>query len=232
MLGLGLTGSVLIGLILLIPFLGGLLATAVAPILLVAGFHAIHASALMKRPLPPGLRGPAFLRSPLILLTVLRDGRLTLPLVATCITALIAALVINILVRMIAGPAWVQPLASLAFSQLLGVAGGMTVGFLLYSGLAMSILYALPLVMFHQDPLFPAARRSLQRSLRYSLAMLIMLLFSLAPLWAGIALGTVSEALGFLAAILCGAIVLPLSVAGFYCAYLDLCQPHPADHPG
>jgi len=223
LLGLGLASAVLLGVLLLIPFLGGLLATAVAPVLLASGYLALHQSAQREQALPAELRGAAAVRAPLVVLELFRNGQLVLALVMASIYALIIALLINIVVRVIAGPAWANPLAALDILPLLGVLAAMLAGFVLYSLLAMTLVFALPLVMFQDEPLVPAALRSLRRCLRYVVAILILLALSLAPVYVRALLGMTSAALGYLAAVLVGAVTLPLAVAAFYSSYQDLC---------
>jgi hypothetical protein len=225
LLGLGLMSALLLGILLLIPFLGGLLATAIAPLLLAGGFQLVHQSMQRPQALPGTLRGAALLRAPQVFLEIFRHGQLTLALVMTCIYALIAALLINIVVRIVAGPAWANPLAALDLLPLLGVLGGMLAGFLLYSLVAMTLVFTIPLVMLQDEPLVPAALRSFRRCLRYAVAILILLALSLAPVYVRELFGLSSAVLGYLAAILVGGVTLPLSVAAFFSAYQDLCPP-------
>ncbi len=225
LLGMGAICAVLLGVLLLIPFLGGLLATAVAPILLAGGYQALHDSARLSQPMGRETLATAMARAPHAFLAIFRNGQLILALVMSTIYALIVALVINIVVRVIAGPAWANPLPVLDLVPLLGVIAGMLVGFLLYSLLAMTLVFALPLVMFQGEPLVPAALRSLRRSGRYIVAILILLALSLAPVYVRGALGMSSAVLGYLAAMMVATVTLPLAVAAFYCSYQDLCPP-------
>lgn len=225
LLGLGTFSAVLLGMLLLIPFLGGLLATAAAPILMAGGYQAVHDVARLSQRMGGESLATAMVRAPRAFLSIFRNGQLTLALIMASITALIAALLINIVVRIIAGPAWANPLAALDVLPLLGVIAGMLTGFLLYSLLAMTLVFALPLVMFQDEPLVPAALRSLRRGGRYAIAMLILLALSLAPVYVRGVLGMSSAVLGYLAAVLVGAVTLPLAVAAFYCSYQDLCPP-------
>ncbi|MEK6770773.1 MAG: hypothetical protein AABY62_03925 [Pseudomonadota bacterium] len=225
LLGLGTASAVLLGLLLLIPFLGGLLATAVAPVLLAGGYQALHDTARLSQPVSGEPIGTAMARAPRVFLSIFRNGQLTLALIMASIYALIVALLINILVRIIAGPAWANPLAALDILPLLGVLAGMLAGFALYSLLAMTLVFALPLAMFQDEPLVPAALRSFRRCLRYVVAILIMLALSLVPVYVNGIMGMASAVLGYLSAVLVGAVTLPLAVAAFYCGYQDLCPP-------
>ncbi|OGI39870.1 MAG: hypothetical protein A2140_07295 [Candidatus Muproteobacteria bacterium RBG_16_62_13] len=223
LLGLGAISAVLLGVLLLIPFLGGLLATAVAPILLAGGYQAMHDTVRLSQPMGGEPMATAMARASRAFLNVFRNGQLTLALVMASIYALIVALLINIVVRVIAGPAWANPLAALDVLPLLGVIAGMLAGFLLYSLLAMTLVFALPLVMFQDEPLVPAALRSLRRGGRYAVAILILLALSLTPVYVRGVLGMSSAILGYLIALLVGVVTLPLAVAAFYCSYQDLC---------
>lgn len=224
LLGLGTISAVLLGVLLLIPFLGGLLATAMAPMLLAGGYQAVHDTARLGQPIG-GAPMTVAMGAPRAFLGVLRNGQLILALVMASICALIAALLINIVVRVIAGPSWANPLAALEVVPMLSVLAGMLAGFLLYSLLAMTLVLALPLVMFQDEPLVPAVLRSLRRCGRYAVAVLTLLALSLAPVYVHGALGMSSAVLGYLAAILVGVVTLPLAVAAFYCSYQDLCPP-------
>jgi hypothetical protein len=140
---------VIVILLKLIPFLGSLLVALLAPILMSSGLLAANDLSKQKMSLPASLRMAAFARSPLALLRPLRDEKYTVTMLILAIYAVTMALLINISLEVISDGAWARDLAVVQGSDFLTALGGKSVACLLYLGLSMSLIYAVPLIVLH-----------------------------------------------------------------------------------
>lgn len=220
--GMGFTAAALIGALVQIPLVGGLLVALLAPIGLTSACLAMDAVRRQAMPLPAALRLSALKQSPRFLISVFRHEGHVLPTIAACLYSVAAVLLTNLPVRLLAGNAWVAEWSSLEPVSQAGVLAVMTLVFTLYLVLAASLIYALPLSLLRDEPLFPSLRQSLRASRHFAVALLVLLGLLLAPLLLGALVAPFSRAAGWLVSLLAGAMVLPLTVAGLYCSYRDI----------
>ena len=220
--GMGFTTTALIGALTLIPLLGGLLVATLAPILLSSAYLAIHGVYRQKMALPVSLRLPALKQSPQHLVDVLRDESRIFPIAVTCVYSTAGALLINLLVRLLAGDAWVAAWSSLEWLSLLIVLGVALLSLALYAVLAASLIYALPLTFLLDEPLVPSVLRSLKASRHFAMALLVLMSLFLAPFLLSVAVSHFSLWGGYLVWLIAGSVVLPVVAAGLYGSYHDI----------
>ncbi len=220
--GMGFTMAVLISALALIPLLGSLLIALLAPILLASVYLAIDSVYKQKIFLPAALRVPALKQSPQHLVDVLRDEARIFPTAVACVYSTAGALLINLLVRLLAGDAWVAMWSSLEWMSLLGVFAAALLGLVLYAVLAASLIYALPLTFLLNEPLVPSLLRSLKASRHFALALLVLLGLLLAPLFLGAVVSYISPWAAYPIWLVTGTVVLPVVAAGLYGSYHDI----------
>lgn len=220
--GMGLSIAVLVGLLALVPLIGGLLIALSVPILLTSTYLSIDGVYRQKGVFPSDLRLPALKRSPLKLLEVFRDEARLIPTMVICIYSTAAALLINILMQLLAGSAWVANWSSLNYASLATVLAATLFAFVLYVVLAASLVYMLPLTFLKDEPLIPSMWQSLKASWRFIFALLVLLGLLLVPLLFGTAASYLSVWLSYVVWLVLGAIVLPVVTASLYCSYRDI----------
>lgn len=201
-----------------IPFIGTLLIAGLAPILLASAYLAIDSiSRQTARPAPPGMA--TIRRSGRALICVLQSDERLMPAFVVFIYSIAVALLVAILVRLLAGVAWEKSWLSLDTAVLPGVVAAILLATTIYSLLAASLVYALPLAFLQHEPLVPAAARSLKTCVRHAPALLLILGISLVPpLLGGIAsLGSLWG--GYIVSLVTGTVVFPLAVSSLYCSY-------------
>ncbi|MHB8668314.1 MAG: hypothetical protein ACYC7B_12460 [Burkholderiales bacterium] len=221
--GMGFTIAVLISALALIPLLGSLLIALLAPILLASAYLAINSVYKQKISLPAALRVPALKQSPRHLVDVLRDEARIFPTAVACVYCTAGALLINLLVHLLAGDAWVATWSSLEWVSQLGVFAAALLGLVLYAVLAASLIYALPLTFLLNEPLVPSLLRSLKASRHFALALLVLLGLLLAPfLLLGTVVSYISPWAGYPIWLVTGTVVLPVAAAGLYGSYHDI----------
>lgn len=217
--GMGLTGAVVVGALMILPLVGALLLALLAPAMFSSAFLATDTLARQKLPLPPQLRLPAFTHSPKELLRVFASEARLIPVIVACIYSLAVALLVSILVRAIAGNAWIADWSDLAAVPLLGVLAAGLLAVVLYALLAATLIYALPLAFLQSEPLLPA----LLRSLRACGQQLVALLALFGPMLIALLLTTAAAKLSIWVAVLVwlivGTLALPVVVTGLYCSY-------------
>lgn len=224
--GMGLVAAVLIGALSLIPLVGGLLITLIAPVLLASAYLAIDAVSRQGMALPASLRLAAIKRSPKELARVFHDEERLMPTAVAAVYCLAVTLLVNILAQFVTGAAWTSRWAGLDLGSLLGVLAMALLALLIYAALAASLIYALPLVFLQDEPLIPAIGRSLKASARYVFAFSAMAGLLLAPfLLSGIASYSSTWA-AHLVWVVTGTVALPVVTAGLYCSYRTI---FPAD---
>lgn len=214
--------ALLLTLLALIPLVGPLVIALIAPMLLASTYLAIDRVAQMKFALPEDLRRDAIRQSPRGLILVFREEEHIVPTLVAGIFSLAVVLMTHLLIRIIAGNAWVAKWSSLDFGSLALVllAGLVVLG--VYFMLAGALLYALPLAFLQGEALVPAIGRSFKASMKYGLALIIVLSPLLLPsLLAGLA-SYVSIWLAPFVWLLVVAVVLPIVATSVYCSYRTL----------
>jgi hypothetical protein len=205
--GMGLTAAAVVGVLELIPVLGGLLIALVAPIMLSSVYLSLETIYRQKMVLPARLRMPALKQSPRQLLDVFRDENRVLPAATASVLSITTVLLINLLVRLVVGDAWVADWSNLDHATMFAVLAVALFIFMLYLLLAASLIYALPLTFLRDEPLAPSLRQSLKASRHFTVALLVLLSVLL---------------IGFLLWLVVGSITLPVVSASLYCSYRDV----------
>jgi hypothetical protein len=220
--GMGVCAAVLLTLLSLIPLVGALVIALIAPILLASSYLAIDRVAQMKFVLPADLRRDAIRQSPRGLILVFRDEDHVVPTLVAGIFSLAVVLMTHLLIRVIAGSAWVAHWSTLDIGPMLLVLLAGLLVLVVYFLLAASLLYALPLAFLQDEALVPAIGRSFRASLQYALALLIVLAPLLLPsLLAGLA-SYITVWLAPFVWLLVVTVVLPLVATSVYCSYRTL----------
>ncbi len=220
--GMGFTTAALVGVLTLVPLLGSLLIALLAPILLASAYLAIDGVYKQKMILPASLRLPALKQSPRHLMEVLRDENRIFPIAVTCVYSVAAALLINLLARLLAGDAWVAAWSNLEWLSLLGVLAVALLAFVLYAVFAASLIYALPLTFLLDEPLVPSLLRSLKASRHFVLSLLVLMSPFLALFLVVAVVSAFFPWAGFLTWLIAGTVVLPVLAAGLYGSYHDI----------
>jgi len=231
--GMGLTAAVVLGVLELIPLLGGLLIALVAPIMLSSVYLSLEATYRQNMVLPVKLRLSALKQSPRQLLAVFRNEKWVLPAATTSLLSVTTVLLIHLLVRLVVGEAWVANWSNLDHFTLFGVLAVALLVFVLYVLLAASLIYALPLTFLHDEPLVPSLRQSLKASRHFTVALSVLLGVLLMPLLLGMIAASLSLWASYLLWLVIGSVTLPVVSASLYCSYRDIFSAHynwmPAD---
>jgi len=220
--GMGLTTAVLVGVLTLIPLLGGLLVALLAPICLASAYLAIDGVRKMPMALPASLRMPALQQSPWQLVGVFRNHTHVLPMAVACLFSAAAVLLTNLPLQVLGGNAWVADWSSLEHVAQAGVLVAMLLVFTLYVVFAASLIYALPLTFLRDEPLIPALRHSLRASRHFAVALSVLLGVLLAPFLLGAIVSLFSPWAGYLVSFSISAVVFPVIAASLYCSYRDI----------
>ena len=220
--GMGLTAAVVLGVLELIPLLGGLLIALVAPIMLSSVYLSLETIYRQNMVLPAELRVPALMQSPRQLLDVFRNEKWVLPAVTTSVLSVTTVLLIHLLVRLVVGEAWVANWSNLDHLALYGVLAAALLAFVLYVLLAASLIYALPLTFLGNEPLVPSLRQSLKASRHFTIALSVLLGILLMPLLLGAIAASLSLWASYLLWLVIGSITLPVVSASLYCSYRDI----------
>jgi hypothetical protein len=219
LLGMALVSMVIVILLKLIPFLGNLLVALLAPILMSGGLLAANDLSKQKMSLPASLRMAAFVRSHQVLLRPLRDEKYSGTMLILAIYAVTAALLINISVEVISNGTWARDLGSVQASELLAVLAGKSVACLLYLGLSMSLIYAVPLIVLRDESLVPALGLSLRKSARHLGSLAVILGVLVSPFFVGGLTSFVFAPSSYAVWLIGGALALPLLATSCYCSY-------------
>lgn len=220
--GMGLTASVVLGVLHQIPLLGGLLIALAAPVMLASAYLSLDLIYRHNRILPAELRLLALKQSPRQLLYVFLNHERILPAAVTSAVSFTAVLLIHLLVRMVAGEAWVSNWSNFDPWTLFGLLAIASLVFVFYVLLAASLIYALPLTFLRDEPLVPSLRQSLKASRHFTAALLMLLGTLLLPFLLGVAAASLSRWIGYLLWIVSSALVLPVVASGLYCSYRDI----------
>jgi hypothetical protein len=224
--GMGFTAAVVLGILELIPLLGGLLIALVAPIMLSSIYLSLETIYRQNMVLPVELRLSALKQSPRQLLAVFRNEKRVLPAATTSVLSVTTVLLIHLLVRLVVGEAWVANWSNLDHFSLFGVLAVALFVFVLYILLAASLIYALPLTFLSDEPLMPSLRQSLKASRHFTVALLVLLGVLLMPLLLGMIAASLSLWAGYLLWLVIGSVTLPLVSASLYCSYRDIFSTH------
>jgi hypothetical protein len=217
--GMGFSCAFLISVLLLIPLVGGLLIALLAPMLLASAYLVIDTVSNQRMALPASLRLAAVMRSPKELVSVFRNEEYLLPTLVASIYSLAVVLLINLLVRLVAGNAWVGHWMNLDILSFLGVFATALFAFVLYFMLAASLIYALPLAFLQNEALLPAIGRSLKSCARYIFALLILLGLMVAFFLLGHISAYFSVWAAFFVWLVIGTVVFPIVATSLYCSY-------------
>ena len=220
--GMGFTIAALISALKLVPLLGNLVIALLTPILLASAYLAIDGVYKQKMALPASLRLPALKQSPRHLVDVFHDESRIFPTAVTCIYTMAGALLINLMVGLVTGDAWVANWSGLDWLSLLIVLAVALLAFVLYAVLAASLIYALPLTFLLDEPLVPSVLRSLKASRHFAMALLVLMSLFLAPFLLSVAVSHFSLWGGYLVWLIAGSVVLPVVAAGLYGSYHDI----------
>ena len=220
--GMGLTAAVVLGVLELIPLLGGLLIALVAPIMLSSVYLSLETIYRRNMVLPAELRVPALMQSPRQLLDVFRNEKWVLPAVTASMLSVTTVLLIHLLLRLVVGEAWVANWSNLDHLALFGVLAAALLAFVFYVLLAASLIYALPLTFLRDEPLVPSLRQSLKASRHFTVALSVLLGVLLMPLLLGTIAASLSLWASFLLWLVVGSITLPVVSASLYCSYRDI----------
>ena len=220
--GMGLTSAAIIGILGLIPLVGGLLVALVAPIMLSSVYLSLETLYRQNMVLPARLRMPALKQSPRQLLDVFRDEKRVLPAATASTLSVTTVLLIQLLVRLMVGEAWVANWSNLDHLTLFGMLMVALFTIVLYVLLAASLIYALPLTFLRDEPLVPSLRQSLKASRHFTVALLVLLGVLLIPFLLSMVAASLSLWAGFLLWLVIGSVTLPVVSAGLYCSYHDI----------
>lgn len=214
--------AVLFTLLALIPLVGPLMIALFAPILLASTYLVIDKVAHLKLALPEDLRREAVRQSPRALVEVFRDEEHVVPTLVAGIFSLAVVLMTHLLIRVIAGNAWVAKWSTLDIGSLLLVLLAGVVVLAVYFLLAAALIYALPLAFLQNEALVPAIGRSFRASLQYAPALLVVLTPLVLPSLLAALASFVSAWLGPPVWLLVAAVVLPVVATSVYCSYRTL----------
>jgi hypothetical protein len=202
--------------------IGGLLVALVAPIMLSIAYVSLDAINRQNMVLPVKLRLPALKQSPRQLLDIFRNEERVLPAATACLLSVTTVLLIHLLVRLVAGEAWVANWSNLDRLTLFGILALALLVFVLYVLLAASLIYALPLAFLRDEPLLPSLRQSLKASRHFTVALLMLLGVLLIPLFLSVIAASLSLWASYLLWLVIGSITLPVVCASLYCSYRDI----------
>jgi hypothetical protein len=220
--GMSASVALLFTLLALIPLVGPLVIALFAPILLASTYLVIDKVAQMKMALPEDLRRDAIRQAPRALVEVFRDEQHVVPTLVAGIFSLAVVLMTHLLIRVIAGNAWVARWSTLDIGSLLLVLLAGLVVLAVYFLLAAALLYALPLAFLQNEALVPAIGRSFKASTLYAPALAIVLAPLLLPSLLAALASYVSVWLAPPVWLLVAAVVLPVVATSVYCSYRTL----------
>ena len=220
--GMGFVCAAVAGGLVLIPLAGELLIALLAPILLASFYLAVDSVSRLKMSLPAALRLAAIKQSPKELVGVFRNEANMMPMIVASLYSMTAVLLINLAVRLVAGGTWVGHWMSLDILPLLGVLALGLLVLALYFVLAVSLVYALPLMCLQNEAPIVAIGRSLKTGIRHLFALVMLLGLLLLPFVLGRAASYISIWVTFLVWLIVGTVVFPLVTTSLYCSYRTL----------
>lgn len=220
--GMGFSSVVILTLLSLIPIVGGAVIALLAPTFLASAYLTLDGMARQKMALPAALRITAIKRSPIELVAVMRREDKLMPILLVSVCTMGIALLINLVVHLLAGSAWVARWGTLEILPMLGVFSVALLALALYAALAMLLIYMLALSVLRDEPLVPAVMSSIKVGTRYPLAVLLLLGLLFLPFLLGMLLSALAPAIQYLVWILAGGFVLPVVATSLYCSYRNL----------
>ena len=218
--GVGFVGAIITLLLYSIPLFGSALAAFFGPIFLASAYLAADEVSTRKTRIPRSSRRGALMRSPRQLLSAFDNEDRFMPVLAASAYSMVVVVLLNILAHPFTSGVWLaENWVDLGVEMLLANLSAVLLMLVLYLLVTASIVYALPLAFFRQEPLIPAMAHSLRMSVSHVFSLLVVL--SLVP---GLYLLGVLAALwsvwaGYLVWLVMGTLVLPLVVTSAYCSY-------------
>lgn len=202
-----------------VPLVGGPFIGLLAPSAVASFYIAIDGVSRQKMKLPRALRLPAIKQAPREFLNVARQETHLMQVLLLGLYGLVALVLTDIVVWLVAGPALASPLAGLSITGLLGVIAANLLRFAIYLLLIASLAFTVPLVLLQNRALVPAMVDGVVRGMRYGVALLVLLALLLVPLLLGVLASVVAGWLGYLFGIASATALLPIALAGLYCSY-------------
>lgn len=217
--GMGASSAVLLATVGSIPLIGSPFIGLLAPALAASFYLAVDGVAAHKAKLPRARRAAALKHAPKELLNVAREESRLLQVVMLGLYSLVAVVLADIVVWLVAGTAWTNRALGTPLSSLAPLIAAGLILLAVYLLLVASLVYALPLALLQRQPLAPAMLDSLRRSARYAYALLPLLaLFAAPPLLGGL-LSFYSDVAGYTAGLAASALSLPVAMCSLYCSY-------------
>ena len=223
--GMGLVSAIITLLLYSIPLFGSAVTAFFGPIFLASAYLAADEVSSRKTRIPRSSRMRALMRSPRQLLSAFDNEDRFTPVLAASAYSMVVVVLLNILAHPFTNGVWLaENWVALGVDMLFANLGAVLLMLVLYLLVAASIVYALPLAFFRQEPLIPAMARSVRMSVSHVFSLLVVL--SLVP---GLYLLGVLAALwsvwaGYLVWLVMGTVVLPLVVTSAYCSYRTVFQ--------
>lgn len=219
LVGMGCVSILIIILLTLVPFIGSLTIPFIAPILMSSAMLVVDELSKQKIALPPSLRVAAFARSPKELFRAIGNDQHIMAMLLMGIYALAVALLINISAHLISGGAWASDLLGLDATTLLKALATWLVIFLLYLVLAVSLIFAVPLVFLQNEAVVPALGHSLHAGSQYIIDLLVIIGLGFAPFALGAIVSPLSILITYMIWFIGGALALPIFITSCYCSY-------------
>lgn len=221
LLGMGFISLLVLLLSSLIPFAGGFLVAALTPLLVASALLTVHELGQQK-PRPRASLAAKLSRPALELLRIFHDERHLLAVVMVSLYALIAMILIGIAGHLVSGGSWSADLSLLSLPTILRALGAWLVVLLLYVAVLASLIYGLPLICLHNEPLITALGHSLKLGLRHWPGVLVLVAIPFAPLLLGAITALFSTPVTYGVWLIGGSLVLPWFVTSSYCSYRTL----------
>ncbi len=216
--GMGICCSVVVGVLILIPFIGVPIIGLLAPAFLAGFCLALDATAKQKMQLPPALRFVALKQSPRQLVIVFRDESRLMQALILGLYCMIIVVLAAIVMWSVVGSAFANR-ADLSWGVIPRLIVAAVMGLSIYAAMAASLIYTVPLALLDKEPLVPAMSRSVKAAAHHAYALAVLFAFLLSPIVLGAVIGWFSIGLGYFLGLVAGAVVLPVAVAGIYCSY-------------
>lgn len=217
--GMGMCCSAAAAVIVQVPLVGSPFLGLLAPTAIASFYLAVDGISRQKTKLPAALRFVAVKQSPREFMNVAREDHRLMQVLVMGLYSLVVVVLTDILVWFVAGTVLASPLGGLTFAGLVGVGFATLLRLAIYLLLAASLVYTLPLALLQNQALVPALLDSIRRALHYGIALLVIVLLLLAPLFFGAIVSFYSKFAGYLVGFVAGVIALPVSVCGLYCSY-------------
>jgi len=219
LLGMGLSSIALIIVLSFIPFAGSILLALLVPILMASAMMTADNVSQQQRPLPSDLKLAALAKSPKELFRVFNDDKRTMTVMGLGVYALTLTLLINIAAHLISDGSWVVDFTTLGIGTLFKALAAWLVAGLLYLGLAMTLVFTLPLITLRGESVFRAIDHSIKASRRHIVGLLVLIGTLITPFLVGSVVSYFSVPGKYAIWLVGGLVVLPLFVTSCYCSY-------------